>query len=361
MNTTSKKITYIASLDPELSPGVYKKILGTISGAKTAGYDGKVDLIKFQPDYLKLIVNSIDNSDADILIIRSLCQYNFYLIPALIKAKSKGKIVILDVPTPNQIAINELSKSEINWKRKFKDLGYLILSGPVPFWFTTRVLQYAEEGSWFSFGNRKKTLLLGNGIDVQSIPCRNTAPVFDGSRLDLICVASLNYWHGVDRLLNAISVFNSQDNQMKVYLKVVGEGAGYSSLIDLAKQLQIEEYVSFLGFLKGDSLHDQYSYSHLAVGSLGLYRKKLKSASELKSREYCAVGIPFIVAGDDPDFPVDTEFRKQLPNRGNIEDLTEFFENIDPSFISFSPEKIRDYAWKRLDFSVKIKMILKNL
>lgn len=357
--TQSKKLVYLASLDKRHSLGVFKKILGTVAGAEHAGYSASLKLIDTKPGFLKKFVEEIDHSESDILIIRSLCQYNFYLIPAFRRAKARGKKVILDVPTPNTVAVSELADGNTGWKRKIKDLAYLLISGPFPFWFVSKILQYAEEGAWFSIGNRTRTSLIGNGIQVASVPERIEEPFFDGSCLKLICVASLNYWHGVDRLIKAIATFNAEENELKVYVKIVGKGASYSSLQDLVKALDVQQYISFSGFLEGEELYKEYETAHMAVGSLALFRKKLKSASELKSREYCAVGIPFIVVGDDPDFPKTAMFRIQLPNRENLSDLTNFFRNFDSKFLAFTPSEIRNYAWENLDFSVKIKEILK--
>ncbi|TXE08766.1 glycosyltransferase [Algoriphagus aquimarinus] len=356
-----KKIVYLASLDQRHSPGVFKKILGTVAGAEQAGYSASLKLLDTKPGFLEKFVEEIDNSDADILIVRSLCQYNFYLIPAFRRAKAQGKKIILDVPTPNTVAVSELADANTGWKRKVKDLAYLILSGPVPFWFVSKILQYAEEGAWFSIGNKSKTSHIGNGIQVASVPERTQVPVFDGSCLRLVCVASLNYWHGVDRLIQAIATFNSEGNGLKVHLKIIGNGASLSSLQELTEALDVQQYISFSGFLEGEDLYREYQSAHMAVGSLALFRKKLKSASELKSREYCAVGIPFMVVGDDPDFPKNTRFRVQLPNRENLSDLTDFFRSFDSKYLAFTPTEIRKYACENLDFSVKIKEILKEV
>ncbi|MDR7130531.1 glycosyltransferase involved in cell wall biosynthesis [Algoriphagus sp. 4150] len=356
-----KNITYLASLDKNQSPGVFKKMLGTVAGAKQAGHSAKLKLLAPKHGFLKKFVEEIDHSDADILIIRSLCQYNFSLIPAFIRARARGKKIILDVPTPNAVAVRELADGNTGLIRKIKDLTYLLLPGSIPFWFVSRILQYAKEGLWFSMGNRRRTSYIGNGIQVASVPERKEAPHFDGTSLKLICVASLNYWHGVDRLIHAISTFNAEENGLKVYLKVVGKGACFSSLQALAEDLDLQQYISFLGFLEGDDLYREYESAHMAVGSLALFRKKLQSASELKSREYCAVGIPFIVVGDDPDFPRETKFRIQLPNRENRNDLTDFFREFDSKYLTCTPNEIRNYAWENLDFSVKIKEILNTI
>lgn len=357
----TQKIVYLASIDKNLSPGVFKKILGTLEGAKQHGCSAEHVLLDTKPGFLEKFVKEIDQFNGEILIIRSLCQYNFYLIPAIRRAKAKGKKIILDVPTPNSIAVKELMGSNTNWLRKLKDLTYLILPGAMPFWFASRVLQYAQEGEWFLLGNRKRTSVIGNGIQVASVPVRTEVPVFDGSSLNLICVASLNYWHGVDRLIKAIHSFNSEENKLKVHLKIVGQGAVLSSLEELVESLEMQKYINFLGFLEGESLYKEYNSAHLAVGSLALFRKNLKSASELKSREYCAAGIPFIAVAGDPDFPPDTKFRIQLPNRENIEDITDFFRGFNSAYLSFSPNEIRKYAIQNLDFSVKVKEILKSV
>ncbi len=45
----------------------------------------------------------------------------------------------------------------------------------------------------------KPYLVSGNGIDVDPAPLR-TPPEFDGKNLDLLCVAQVAKWHGLDRL-----------------------------------------------------------------------------------------------------------------------------------------------------------------
>ncbi len=330
-------------------------------GARDLGY--LIDWVNIPPSngFLLKFATAIDQSQADIILVRSLCQYNFYIIPALFRAKRKGKKLIMDVPTPNGVAIQELASARSSWVRKIKDIGYLLVSGPIPFWFVTRVLQYSNESKWFLFGNKSKTKLIGNGINVNLVPLRSSSPSWNGQRLDLICVASLNYWHGIDFLIRAIAKLKIEESQLIIHLKVIGEGAVFAELTSLVKELHLDEQVKFLGFLQGENLYNQYATAHLAVGSLALFRKNLVTASELKSREYCAVGIPFIVVGDDPDFPAEVAFRIQLPNRDNIDDLVNFFRNFDPKTLQISPSEIRLFAKKHLDFSVKVQDILQGL
>jgi glycosyltransferase involved in cell wall biosynthesis len=349
---------YLAILNKDQSPGVYNKILGTLAGAQKNGFNGRIWCDTFSPGFLRRMSEMIINSKEKNLIIRSLCQYNFYLIYAFIVAKKQGKRVIVDVPTPNRVAVHEIANGDQSLLGKLKSLIYLTASGPIPYWFVSGVLQYSTESPWFLFGNRSKTKLVGNGIEVGTLPVRAHVPAWTGDRLDLICVASLNYWHGIDRLISAISNLNSDNRKLKIYLKIVGKGAVFNQLRAQVEELNLSKYIQFLGFLKGEELYSQYSTAHLAVGSLALFRKQLSTASELKSREYCAIGIPFIAVGEDPDFGKDAKFRIQLSNEESIEALIQFFKNFNPEQINFSPAEIRAYAEQHLDFSVKIAQIL---
>ncbi|WP_332910202.1 glycosyltransferase [Algoriphagus boritolerans] len=201
--------------------------------------------------FLRRMSEMIINSKEKNLIIRSLCQYNFYLIYAFILARIQGKRIIIDVPTPNRVAIHEIANGNQGVLGKLKSLFYLTVFGPIPYWFTSGVLQYSNESAWFLLGNRSKTKLIGNGIEVSALPVRPKVPKWTGDRLDLICVASLNYWHGLDRLISAISIVNSCDQQLKIYLKIVGKGAVFDQLKSQVEELNLIKYVQFLGFFEG--------------------------------------------------------------------------------------------------------------
>lgn len=353
-----KSIAYLSVLDSEKSFGVLRKIEGTIEAAKSSGFLTRILIIEPNPGFHTRLSQAIRDSNEDLIIIRSICEFNLFLIPALINARKKNKIIIFDVPTPNRVAIKELWQSDRSVVNKVRLLSQLILSGPVPYWFMNRVIQYSNESFWFSLGNEGRTKTIGNGISTKSIPVRKSKPAFNGEKVQLIMMASFNYWHGVDNLLRAIQKFNaSLSTDLKVYLNLIGEGEVYEKLLKLVDDLQLHEYVDFSGILKHDRLFEQFERAHLAVGSLALYRKKLSMASELKSREYCALGIPFLAVGIDPDFNANAKFRIPIPNEKNEKFLVEFFETLDSSLFDFSPEEIRRYASSKLDFSIKFSQM----
>ena len=200
----------------------------------------------------------------------------------------------------------------------------------------------------------KPHLTIGNGFAVKSVPVRQNS-FHEVEDLQLLCVANISRWHGLDRLLQGIATYSGTP---RVRLYVAGNGPELSHLQKLAGDLNITDLVAFNGFLTGEALDTLFDQCHIAVGSLGIHRKGLTQTSELKGREYCARGIPYIVACADPDFPPDFPYILRLPadeNPIDVERILTFAKEIcaDPDH----PQKMRRYAEEHLDWSVKMKKL----
>ena len=200
---------------------------------------------------------------------------------------------------------------------------------------------------------QKPHLTIGNGFAVSSVPVRQAPPY--NNDLHLLCVANVSRWHGLDRLLQGLATY---DGMAEVILHIVGDGAELPHLQELAGDLGISDRVVFHGFTTGKDLDALFDQCHIAVGSLGLHRTGLTQASVLKAREYCARGIPFIIACADPDFPPDFPYILRLPADESpieIEDVLAFAKDVcaDPDH----PQKMRRYAEEHLDWSVKMRRL----
>jgi glycosyltransferase involved in cell wall biosynthesis len=197
---------------------------------------------------------------------------------------------------------------------------------------------------------KKPHLTIGNGFAVQSVPLRQ-APHYN-SDFHLLCVANVSRWHGLDRLLQGLAAYAETP---KVVLHIAGDGAELPHLQKLTEELGITDRVVFHGFTTGKALDTLFDQCHIAVGSLGIHRKGLTQTSELKGREYCARGIPYILACADPDFPADFPHILHLPadeSPININQVLAFTQEVcaDPDH----PQKMRRYAEEHLDWSVKM-------
>ena len=104
----------------------------------------------------------------------------------------------------------------------------------------------------------------------------------------------------------------------------------------------------------------------MAVSTMGLYLKKLREAASLKTREYTARGIPFVLAYDDVDLgevDEDKKFFLKLPNRDEgiqVQDIIGFLEGINKKFAKPSElsEYMRQYAFENMDWRPKMKRYL---
>ncbi len=199
----------------------------------------------------------------------------------------------------------------------------------------------------------KPHLTIGNGLTVDSVPIRQ-APRYIGD-IHLLCVANVSRWHGLDRFLRGLATFYGKP---KVILHIVGDGPEIPYLREMASNLKITNQVIFHGFQTGESLDVLFDQCHIAVGSLGIHRKGLKQTSELKAREYCARGIPFIIASVDSDFPKDFIYIFHIPateDQIDINQVIMFAENVCADINH--PQKMRRYAEEHLDWSIKVKKL----
>ena len=207
--------------------------------------------------------------------------------------------------------------------------------------------QLARSGNY-----RKPYLINGNGIDVDSVHVR-TPPEYDGKNLDLLCVAQVAKWHGLDRLIRGMAEYKGN---VDVRLHIAGDGSEVPNLKRLVADLKLENSVIFHGFNTGKGLDEFFDMCHIAVGSLAIHRAG--SGSPLKSKEYCARGIPFVDSVNDEDFDGTFPFRLKLDSNEDpidIEKMILFAESTLSD--TYHAEKMRRYAQDRLDWSIKMKRL----
>ena len=349
-------MVYFGLYDPHEYPGVHQKVLGVLRAAAAAGFQTRVWTEPFRKTApLGRLATAIDTAPETHVILRSLGFANLFILPALWRARRRGCHVTLEVGAPNHIAIREIWTSRQSLWRRVRAVVAFYVSGPWSLWPANRIVQYAPESWWFRLGNAAKTVEIGNGIDVSAIEPRASAPVWPAPVLRLIAVATVSKWHGYDRLLRAIKAWHERaDRACDVHLTIAGQGPALEGLRALSASLGLDDRVVFAGTVTGAPLRDLYATSHLAVSSLGLHRIGLSSASVLKAREYCAIGIPFVASGHDPDFAAGLNFRFVVSASENIRDVVDAFETFARTADRIDPAAMRRYAFDHLDWKHKL-------
>ena len=201
-------------------------------------------------------------------------------------------------------------------------------------------------------------LYIDNGIDLNSIPIKKERNKLDNNDIKLIAVSFIRDAVGYDRIIEGMNIYYKNDFKRKVILNIVGDGELelINKLKDKVLEYNLEEYVSFLGAKSGKDLDILFELSDIAVGSLGDHRLGVKSKSPLKSREYCARGIPFISSINDPGFKGNEEFILNIEPSDkpvNIESILDFYDELySKNNIS---KEIREYAKEKFDWKALYK------
>ena len=354
-----QSVGYYGICTSDLSSGVYKKIACFVSAANLLGYFAMQKLIAGGGfSHLKLAI-AVAFAKEDIVVVRGNSYGLFLLMFGLTAARLRRKKVIVDIATPMATMFHQIRASSHGYTTKIlKTVGWM-LSGPWSLWAANKIVQYAPEGFWFSIGLNQKTLLIGNAVDVNAIPLRKHSPPWPSEELKLIAVAQLASWHGYDLVIRAMSEFGKIANKKyEISFTVIGEGPALDDLKRLTKALALEDQVKFTGSLEGTELYKKYDDAHLAISAIGIHRIGLNYSSALKAREYCAVGIPFLATGSDPDFNSKIDFRYEIDSGENLQPLLEFFTKLQCVNQFPEPEILRKHAEDNLDFEKKVKLIL---
>lgn len=202
---------------------------------------------------------------------------------------------------------------------------------------------------------------VANGVDVDSIP-------FDrlpsrGPGLHMVVAANLADWHGVDRVLHGLDEYRRRRAGPTVTLSIVGDGPAASDLRELTSKLGLEEMVRFHGLRTGAELDALFDEADLALGSLGMHRLGLQRSSSLKTREYCARGIPFVLASEDPDFEGQFPFVFRVSaddSPTDIDALLQFMSELrgrNPDY----PSEMRHYAESHLTWKAKLEPVVRYI
>jgi glycosyltransferase involved in cell wall biosynthesis len=202
---------------------------------------------------------------------------------------------------------------------------------------------------------------LRNGVDVERMRVRRAKPLHD--ELAMIAVGNVAERHGLDRVLRGMARYVNQSGAKRITLHLVGDGPAMPELTALTSQLRIEDNVRFHGLKSGAELDAVFDEADVALDSLAIHRLHLPCSNSLKAREYCARGIPFVLASDDPDFPAGLPFVHRVPSNDSpldVSALVEFCDDLQQTNPT-AGQSMRRYAEKHLTWDVKFEPLVHYL
>lgn len=244
-------------------------------------------------EYNSLYHYIIEN-DISLVYMRSFINAEPFIIAFAKKLRRKGVKLVMEIPTyPYDNEIKELSKSS--------KLTYYIdkifrknLANNLD-----AIITFSDYEKIFN----QRTIRISNGVDFDSLPLKKTYRE-KPSILQLLVVAELHYWHGVDRAISGLAEYVNTNDQQKVHLNIVGkpERASGFALKQQVEKLGLNDYITFYGPLSGDDLDRVFEKADFGIGSLGRHRSNITKIKTLKNREYAARGLGFIYSEIDDDF-----------------------------------------------------------
>lgn len=112
-----------------------------------------------------------------------------------------------------------------------------------------------------------------------------------GRKFVLGYLGIINEQDGVDHLVRAVAHLVKVKRFRDFRAIVVGSGPALEKVRTLARELEVEDFLSFPGYLNGKSL-----LAHISAFDIGVIPDPLNEANDLMSMnkvfEYCALGIP---------------------------------------------------------------------
>lgn len=205
-----------------------------------------------------------------------------------------------------------------------------------------------------------------NGVQMDKIRLRVPQNNSEES-IKLVCAANFSQYHGIDRLLKGLECYYRNDGDKKVEVHLAGDGPELQSLKNIVdKSDYLKPYVIFYGKLNSNEINELYDKCDLGIVTLGYSRIGLDYNTTIKSKEYLAAGLPFIVDTDidvldsDKNYPFiyKVEYGE---SELNIGDIIEFYEkNItyDLNNRVRIADEMRELAQECADFEINMQKVI---
>lgn len=296
-------------------------------------------------------IDQESSSSPQMIFIRSHWSVPL-LLPILCKARRRGWVVAVDVPTAVGAARQEITSSDRRLWAKATRLLVEWVWTPAGWFAADLVVQTCNDVAPWAWLTRRRRITITNGA---VNPSDELAEGWQRSgRLRFLAVGTVAHWHGLDRLVHALSI-----SPREASLAIVGDGPEITRLRSLVARLRLQQRVSFAGALRGTALEDAYRNADVAVGSIGEHRRGRFTLSPLKTRDYLWRGLPVIYSGDDPDLD-DTPFVLRLPDDDSpvdIDAVAAWLAYLRQG--STTAQDIHEFAQQRFDYAARAASVWK--
>jgi hypothetical protein len=339
------RITYLYSEDINTTSGVYHKIQDQTSYWKTSGHD--VQILSIFPTVVsKNPLMKLINYEKE---VRNKTKEIRLFNPDLIYSRQLFFSFCLYTFLKKFKYVTEINTNDIVEKKYGNKLLYLyhlltrkyLLSIADGFVFMTNELSKSN-----SFPKKSQITVIPNGINVNAIPFSNTEKHTGKVKVGFIGTPN-QPWQALDKIIYLVK------HCPEFNFEIVGPSSENLSAID--KNYNSSNNITVHGLVPQNESFKIMLKCDVALGTLGLHRKKLEENPPLKTRLYLAMGLPIILGYNDSDFLNEhVPFVLRIPNKednvvNNLFNIKTFISQVR----NLDRKKIRDFAKEKLDTSLK--------
>ena len=197
-----------------------------------------------------------------------------------------------------------------------------------------------------------------NGIDIDNYLQSESPELSD--TIKFIMVANISEYHHYERMLTAMKEYvDKKNSQYQIHLTVISpDSPAYDSLKKQAEELGIEQMIDFMPSMTMPEIQKIANSCHIGVGQLSKSDKGSNLVNTLKSKDYCAMGIPFFSTCYDTSFEKDFKYiyvTSDMDSNINLDEIIDWYMNIrsDTEYRS----KMYNYAKNNLQFDKLAKQV----
>lgn len=354
-----KKILFITHIVRQESNGVWKKVSSQINALRNLNFqvdyiyridDKKYLYEKDGIDFVKILTHKffiflslarILKKSYDIVYIRKPHGglYSLFLSCLLKVVKKINPEVKIYMEIPTYPYANEV-RSLIGYISHY---AYAISF----IFFKKYITQILCIGDAPQYINNVPAIKFRNGVNCDVIKpiSRNV----DSSSFVLVGIANLVYWHGYDRLIYSLEKFNGPQN---VLFYIVGDNEPeFTRLKNIVTTLNLQDKVIFLGNKTQSQITEILRTANMCVDSLGRHRSGNDKNDSIKSKEYTAMGIPFIKSHIDDSFGNEPFIYQVSSNEDyfSIEEIINWYNELPDDIVTIEREyAVNNLSWEKI-------------
>lgn len=203
-----------------------------------------------------------------------------------------------------------------------------------------------------------KTVRIDNAINLDEVKLQEKKVDLEG-KIRLISVSNEREYHGYPKLVKGLSEYYNKGGKREIEISFVGEFRRNTK--QLVDQKNMNNRIFFLGKKYGNELMELYNKADLGIGALD-YHAGSEYGSSIKTKEYFALGLPFINGWREYAFDDSYPYVKRFnlsDKKIDFEEVVKFYDSIKDD--KEMQRKMREFAEENYTWEAQFQKVFEEL